>query len=341
MSRGSAQQKLIELGELISKANSIVLTTHRQCDGDGLGGEIALFHALKKISKDVRILNVDGTPAKYSFLLPQGQIQYFEEEHEALQTTDLGIVLDTNDERMLEPLYPVLNSKCHQLVYLDHHPLLKSGPQPTEASVIDTTAASTGELVFDLLNIMNIQLDENISRAIYASIVFDTQIFRYIRSSPRSHEICAELLKFEKAPDVVHRNLFGTYTVEKMSFLSTALSQIEYYCDGRLAILRLNDDELIKHGMIPDESRDIIDFIMNIASLEAAALFREDGQDEFKLSMRSKGSIEVLGVAEAFAGGGHLYAAGSFVKGDYNKIKAKVLKLLQGRIEGLPQNESA
>lgn len=323
------------LVEKITQAKTLVLSTHRQCDGDGLGSQIALFHALRKIGKNVRIINVDATPRKYSFLETASLISVFEKAHEPMADTDLVLIFDTNDLRLLEPLYQTMMDRAKEIAFIDHHPVLINGPQPTKISFIDMGAASTGEITFNLIKSLGIELDAKIARGLYTSIVFDTQLFRFIRASSRSHEICAELLKYEHRPDEIHRHLFANHTIQKVAFLAKALDRIEYFAKGQLAFLKLHDKDLLEHGLDWDESRDVIDLIMNIEALEAAVLFREDGPDRYKLSLRSKGNVEVLSIAEEMGGGGHMFSSGAFLQGPYNDLKKKILDSLTAQIGSL------
>lgn len=340
---------LKQIADKIRAADSVVLSTHRHSDGDGLGAQIALFHALKVLGKRVRVLNVDDTPKRYSFLQSGRIIQAFEGSHEKLEPTDLSVIFDTNDYRLVEPLYSELRRQCREILFFDHHPVLKEGPPPTDGSYIDTTAASTGEMVYRLLKELGVELDATIARALYTSIVFDTQLFRYVRNSPASHLMAADLLRFETKPDEVHRRLFANYTHKKVAFLAKALGQIEYFGDGRVACLRLRALDLLDHELDLDESRDVIDLLMNIESLEAAALFREDGPDLYKLSLRSKNETEVLAVAENVGGGGHPFSAGAYLTGPYEELKERVVSQLLRTVSltngkgpaGARKNESA
>lgn len=327
------------ISDRIRKAKTILLSTHRQCDGDGLGAQMGLYFALKKMGKDVRIVNVDATPKKYKFLQPDKYIQYFENNQTLPASVDLTLIFDTNDERLLAPLYENLKPISKVIAFLDHHPVLIKGPRPSEESWIDVTAASTGELAYKLIKNLGVPIDRDIARCIYTSITFDTQLYRFIRNSPNSHLIAAELLTHKIDADEVHRSLFGNQTVSKVAFLAKALGQIEYFCEGQLAVLKLRDQDLFHYNLEPDESRDVIDMVMNIETLEAAALFREDSSNEYKLSLRSKGQVEVLDVAEMFGGGGHVYAAGAYLKGPYDELKSKVvseltMKLSKARLTG-------
>ncbi len=317
----------------IKASESILLTTHKQCDGDGLGAMLGLYHALKKVGKKVRVMTVDAVPKKYEFLEPNKYIENFEGPHQPIQKTDLALIFDTNDRRLVEPLYSALEDQCRKILFVDHHPVLNQGPEPTPESFIDTRAASTGEISFSLIKELGIRLDEKISKCLYTSIAFDTQLFKFVKSSPSSHLIAAELLGHLVNPTDIHRHLFSTHTIDKVAFLSKVLSQIEYFGDGRIAVLKLKASDLLEHNMDMDDSRDVVDMIMNVTSLQAAALFREDSTNEYKLSLRSKGQIEVLGVAEAFGGGGHMFASGALILGFYTEIKPKVVDLLLSRLD--------
>ncbi len=317
--------------ELVSKikaAQTILLSTHKQCDGDGLGAQLGLYHSFKKIGKKARILNVDSTPKKYDYLHPDKYIQYYENSYDRIEATDLALILDTNDRRLLYPLYPELEKTCRQILFIDHHPVLDVGPSPTRDSYIDTKAASTGEIAFQIIKALNIPLDPLIARAIYTSIVFDTQLFRYVRNSPTSHLIAAELLTYERDPAEVHKYLFANHKVEKFKFLASLLDQMEYFAGNRLALLKIKQSDLIRHGMVPEDSRDIIDLIMNVESLVAAALVLETDNGHHKVSIRSKGAFEVRAIAESLGGGGHMYAAGATVDLPYDQIRKTIMDQL-------------
>ncbi len=317
----------------ISAAQTLLLTTHKQCDGDGLGALLALYHGLRKTGKRVRVLLVDAVPKKYQFLEPERHVETFEGPHTPLDNIDLCLIFDTNDRRLVEPLFPELEKTCREILFVDHHPVLNQGPEPTAGSYIETRAASTGEISYFILKGLGIRFDEMIAQALYTSITFDTQLFRFVKNSVNSHLIAAELLLHINNAEEIHRHLFSTHTINKVAFLSKVLGQIEFHGGGRLAILKLYAKDLADHSMDMDDSRDLIDMIMNVNSLQAAAVFREDGKNEYKLSLRSKGRLEVLGIAEHFQGGGHMFAAGAYIRGEYSDIKKKVVQMLLHRLD--------
>lgn len=317
----------------IQHSDSILLSTHRQCDGDGLGAMLGLYHALKKIGKNVRVVTVDDVPKKYQFLEPEKYLEVYLNIQNPIKKTDLCLIFDTNDRRLIEPLFKVLEDQVKDIVFVDHHPILNQGPEPTPGSFIDTSAASTGEISYFIIKALGIRLDEKIARALYTSLVFDTQIFRYVKNSSTSHLICAELLEFERHAEAIHRYLFANFTRKKITYLGKVLSEVEYLADDRVAISRLSKKDLSDHDLDMDDSRDVIDMIMNVNSVECAALFREETSGVYRMSLRSKGRLEVLQIAEGFGGGGHLYASGAEIKGEYQSIRNKVVELLLARLD--------
>lgn len=317
----------------IKSANSILLSTHKQCDGDGLGAMLGLYHALKKAGKKVRVLAVDDIPKKYKFLNYEQYLETYDQLKTPIETTDLAMIFDTNDRRLVEPLYSNLEKKCNEIIFIDHHPILNQGPEPTPGSFIDTSAASTGEISYFVIKGLNIRLDEKIARALYTSLAFDTQIFKYVKNSANTHLICAELLEYERQADKIHRALFANYTRQKVSYLGKVLSEVEFLANDRIAILNLSRKDLESHSLDMDDSRDVIDMIMSIETVLCAAILREDAPNLYKMSLRSKGPIEVLGIAENFGGGGHMFASGAEIRGSYQEIRDRVVEQIVARLD--------
>lgn len=313
----------------IESAKKIILGTHKDSDGDGLGSELALYFALKKIGKDVRVVNPDKAPNKYAFLQPDEHIHYFAEQTQIELTADLALIMDTNDQRLVEPLFSEMIKKGVEVIFIDHHPELATGPKPTQGSWIDVAAASTGEMIYDLICALEIEMDPIIARCLYTSITFDTQMYRYVRASSNSHRIAAELLKFPIDAVDIHRFLFGNQSIQKMSFFARIINSVQYMSKGQVALFYISDQDLKDFKLSTEDARDVIDMIMNIDSLEVAAMIRQDNENEFKISLRSKGKVPVIKLAESLGGGGHVFSAGAYVKSDLESLKNKILSYLK------------
>lgn len=317
--------------DLIKSSKKIVLTTHKDCDGDGLGSELALYHALKKMGKEVQIVHVDLLPKRYENFLNKDLFHLFRPTLFD-SSIDLCLIFDTNDERLVDPLFSEIQTVCKNIVFVDHHPLLKSGPLPSKA-FIDTTAASTGEIVYHVIKHLDVPIDTAIAEALYLSVVFDTQLFRYVRRSPISHQIALEILPLIPSPETIHRNLFGGQTPEKISFISKALGKITYYLDNKVTIVLIPSKEIQEFGLTAEDTRDVVDKILDIDCVEVAVLFREDSKNRYKISFRSKSSLDVLEVSELFGGGGHHHASGAMIEGEFLKIRDQIIDYFKKKLE--------
>ena len=308
---------------LLSAHSSFIVTTHKNCDGDGLGAGAALCRSLRQIGKEVFFLTLDAPPARYAFLEERIQI-YDSSRFPALSGKALVAALDVNDSRMLEPLYGDLRAKGLATVFIDHHPLrpeAKALAGPDDCFFVDSSASSTGETVYEILKELQISVDEAIATALWTSIVFDTKMFRNIKNS-KPFAVSAELVPYIRKPERIYENLFKLLKRESLGFFS-CLERAEFYRNDSVAVLRLAKTDFQKHGAETRQAYDLLDILMNIASMEAAVLILDGEAGSFKLSFRSR-EKSVLKVAESFGGGGHHRAAGAYVRaGDLQEIKQK------------------
>lgn len=310
------------LADKINKAQCILLTTHKNCDADGFGSELALYYALKKAGKDVHVIHYEPVHPRYHFINKDHVVEVFKPETIQM-TPDLVLAFDTNDQRLVEPLFKAFAHLC-PFLFLDHHQILQAGPQPTSGSIIDVSSASTGEMTFKLIQTLNLPLDDDIAFALYTSIAFDTHVFKFIRSSKRSYEIAAELLNFNIDSTYIHQMLFANGTIEKLKFMAHILSRIEFANSNRSAICYISEHEMQEHKAGIEETHDILDQIMSVGQCMLAILIREEQQGTYRLSFRSKDPIEVLQIAEKFNGGGHAHASGATVKMDLHTLKSQL-----------------
>ncbi len=321
----------------IETTNKILLTTHKQCDGDGLGSCMAMYHALKKIGKNVEIMTIDDVPEKYAFLNTR-HIEVFQKPHRPIEEFDLTLIFDTNDSKLVEPLFQELERKSKSIVFIDHHPPLSYGILHPR-SFIDTEATSTGEIVFSILNLMKIRMDRDIARAIYTSIVFDSIMFKYVKNPSKTHSICAELLKYETQPKEIHSHLFGTQSFNKINFLSHAFSTVELHFDNKLALFCVKRETLNAYGLSYNEVYDMLELLMNVQEIQCVVMIREESHNSYKISLRSKNDLEILSIAEHFRGGGHFFAAGATIHGDEKTIRDQILNLLKPRLKNGLSND--
>ena len=315
----------MDIKSLVGNAEKVWLSTHIGADGDGLGSEFAFFHALQKIGKNVRIVHNDPTPIRYKFLTDQIQVADSSTLDAAeFSENDLCLIFDTHDPKLCQPLISKLLLKKVKIIFVDHHVVLKTD---TENAVyhIDETASCTGELTLDLIESLGIVPDAKIAGCLYASLIFDTQSFKTMRDPVRILEMAKKLVIAGADHKSIHRQLFENWTLNKFNYLSKLIKAVIYREDT--AIINITKADLKEFNLNTDEVSDIVDLFMGLRSMNICVVIREENENFFKLSFRSR-KTEILSWAREFGGGGHLYSAGAWVKGKETEILAKINSLI-------------
>ena len=311
-----------ELIQILSKFPSFIITTHKNCDGDGLGSGFALYHGLRQQGKEVFFRTLEEPEKKYSFLDEHKTLKPYNSDPLPIKDKGAVLVVDTNDSRLLHPFYDMLKAKNLPVIFIDHHSLATE--TKTDYFYVDTQASSTGELVYDLLKKLNISFNESIATALYTSIAFDTKFFRHIKNSSRPFAICAELVPYIPKTELIYESLFKHLKKENLGFF-TYFDKMEYYHNDSIGIMYLSKENFKKYNSNVQQAYEMMETVMNISSMEMTALILEEQTSSFKLSLRSRRK-SILKVAESFNGGGHSLAAGAYVKGhSLQTIKNKVL----------------
>ena len=310
---------------IISDCQSFIITTHRFCDGDGLGAGCALGYGLQKAGKEVFFVTLDTPHHKYSFLDGKGFIRPFQSFSDfglELKKVDCILAVDLSDPALMEPLYSLAEKENRRICFIDHHPLEKEITK--HDYFMDAAASSTGELVYQLLRTLKIPLDEQIATALYTSIVFDTKCFRSIKNSPAPFSISAELIPHIPNVNQIYESVFRSLSVENLKFFSY-LNNVEYYNNNQFALLYLTEQDLTKYKADLGIACDLLDMIMNVSTMRIAVLILEKKSDCFKLSIRSRNK-NILPFARSLGGGGHKLSAGASIqRSSYAKVREKVL----------------
>ena len=318
---------MLKLIQKIQKARRIFLSTHKNADGDGLGSEIALYHALKSHSKEVFIIQYELLSPRYHFLTQN--ITLLASPHELMSlhptTDDLVLIFDTHDPKLCQPLFDQLQTLQIPLFFIDHHVPFQIESQWIQYE-INEKVSCTGEIVFDLIKKMNTNITAEIATALYTSLIFDTQNFKLIRNSARPFEIASELIKAQANHELVQQHLFNNWSVQKMKFLSNLIDRINYKNDNKIAIIQMSQRDLSLHQLKNDDVSDLIDFFMMIQKIELAIVMREESLNHYKMSFRGR-TQEVLSWAHAFGGGGHRFSSGAWVYDTEKNILQKLNQL--------------
>lgn len=323
---------------LIGDAKRILISTHVQPDGDGLGAEVALYHYLKRARKSVRIYNPDQLPKRYQFLDPEGEILRGPGEVELWDQCDLWIIVDTNDPRRLGKLWNELPLRAKKIVFLDHHPDIvppENLHYPPNAMVVsDTRSSSIGELLYQLFNELNLsKINEDMALGLYVSVMTDTNSFRYARTTPESHEIAAEMVRLGVNPEEVYQAVYSTKELSHIQLLGILLQNTKISKSGKLAWMEMRLDLRKKFKASADDTMSFLNILLVLRDAEVVCIFREEDDGEMtRVSIKSKGKYIINRVAMELGGGGHDYAAGLALDVPFEKVVDTVTSRLEALI---------
>ena len=308
--------------EILNKSKKIGITFHVSPDGDSLGSSLALMLGLKKLGKEVYILSKDVLPEIYTFLPCCDAISA--SSSDVKEDTDCIAVLDCgNFERISANLNP--KSKDYTLMNIDHH---LSNDLYGDVNLVNTKASSVGEIIYEILKLMNIELDSNIASCIYTSIVSDTGGFKHSNTTSITHFIASELVSKGIEFNKIHRQLFENKKFARVKLLGKIIDSMYLIHNNQVCIMKLSKNMLDDLGIESSDTSDIISLGIDIDTVEVAALIKETCEG-FKISLRSKNKVDVRKIAESFGGGGHIRAAGLTLKQSFNDAEEVIIKAIE------------
>ncbi len=301
-----------ELFELIRRHRTFVLTTHVNPDGDALGSQLALARLIPEISGPdaaVRIVNRDPVPELLSFLDADGVIEVFDKARHAEPIRDADVVfgVDNSDTGRLGEVHAAIESSTGVKACLDHHP----DPDPFwDLLFVDESACCTGQIVHGLYRARGIEPGPEIAMALYVALFSDTGRFRFANTSDVAFEMAAELVRSGANPAEAYSRLEERLSEDHLSFLGHVLAGAELKAGGRVMILRATQPLLQRHKMAGVDLGELINLALRSETARVTALFREIGPSQTKVSLRSKGRLDVNRLAREHGGGGHRNASG-------------------------------
>jgi bifunctional oligoribonuclease and PAP phosphatase NrnA len=322
--------------EFIAKHSRLLLTTHVNPDGDGLGSEVALALWLRALGKQVRILNDSPVPAAYVFLTRHAPIEVFEPEaaERAFDECEALIVLDVSNRQRIGRLAPLLDRHRVPIAVVDHHVTHAQGFG--QVNVIEPEASATGEIVYDLIRESGRELDPDVAEALYVALMTDTGSFRFSNTDSHAHRMAADLLTHGLDPQRLHAQVHAHASAARLRFFGEVLAALELIEDGRVVVLDASPEQFQRHGLVGADTEGLVDLPRNIAEVEAVVLFSEVEPGKVKVSMRSTGRIAVDRLASGLGGGGHPHAAGVSLRGTRAAAREHILPELHRLLGELP-----
>ena len=303
----------------IKKFNKFLISSHINPEGDSIGSQLALASLLRRLRKEVVILNESPVPKNLQFMNGAEDIL---KEMPRNFNFQAAIIVDCPDLTRIGKVSEHI-SKPKPLINIDHH---ISNENFGKYNWVDVDVSSTGEMIFELFEAFKVNIEYDEAVAMYAAIMTDSGCFKYTNTSSRTHRIAAELIDVGVKPYQIFGKIYETTSLQDINLLAEALQSLKLSENGKVAWLWVTKEMLKKTKASLEGTEGIINFARSIESVEIAMLFRETGtEDRVKVSFRSKGSVDVNKLASFFEGGGHVTASGCTVFGKMQDVEKKVL----------------
>jgi phosphoesterase RecJ-like protein len=306
----------------INEGQSFLITAHVRLDGDALGSELALYLMLADMGKKAVIYNQDETPQQYRFLPVAQTIVH---ELGDIGQYDVGVVLDcSNLERVGKKSAQI--GKIKTLINIDHH--ISSGGFCL-LSMLDGQASSTGELLYRLMREMRCNMTKDICTNLYAAIITDTGGFRYINTRKETLWAAGNLVENGANPQWISENIYENDSPARLKLLAKVLETISLDVENKVGSLFVTQEALRQTGASLDHTEGFIDIPRTVKGVDISVLYTQLENKYFKVSLRSKGQVNVERVARKFGGGGHINAASCRIEGDIEEIKILIAEAIK------------
>lgn len=298
---------------------NVLLLGHASPDGDQLGSLLGLGLALGQAGWPVTLAGPHPVPEPLRFLPGSALFQQWTVPRGPF---DLVVACDCPDPARTGGLLEGARGSTTRVVNIDHHP---DNSRYGTVNWVDVGASATGEMVYDLIEVLGLKLTPQVATNLYTAIHTDTGSFRYTNASAKAFRTAAELVARGADPGLVAAQLYEARRPESLTLLGQLLQKIEVSPDGLVAWLAL------PAGSAPEaflQAEDLVSYPRSIASVKVSILLRETQDGRVKVSLRGKGEVAVNAIAARFGGGGHPNAAGCTVEGSLEETTAKVLSVV-------------
>jgi len=304
---------LDRFAEFLEGHAKVLLTTHENPDGDGVGAAVALAAHLKGQGKAARIVVTPALPENLRFLDPEGWIEAYEPAgaHRDLAAwPDAWLLIDASEPHRMGALFTAFEGTPAERACLDHH--LKDAPHGFDDEFTDPTASASTELVYDLVRPrIGGDLPPVMAQALYAGMVSDTGNFRHSNTTPKIHQAAADLIAQGVHPARTYNALYQTATPAKLKLFGRAMGGLQMRDQGRFAYVAVTTADLAACGATHEDLDELVEEPRKLRGVEVAALFSEAADGRAKVSLRSREKVDVNAVCRLFGGGGHRLASGA------------------------------
>lgn len=316
-------QHLEEAVAFLSEGSEYLLTSHINTDADGLGACLALRRVLRRMGKQAIVVIPQEPSPQLGFLNDFASIRQATDET-CRARFRRAIVVDCSDLARIGEARGCIAADA-RILNVDHH---GDNSLFGQVNLVAPVGSSACEVAYHLTLATGVEVDPQMAALLCAGILFDTGGFRYASTTPETLEVAAELVRRGARLDLLAERLFHTRGLAAVRSIGTGLSSLELALDGRVAILSLP-----RSGCEGADAEVIVDYGLQVEGVEVSVLLRQEQDGGLRVSLRSKGAVDVHAVASELGGGGHTRAAGCRLEGQTSDLRDGLLKAIARHLE--------
>ena len=314
---------LSQVVELIENKDNFAITTHVRPDGDGIGSSLGLCWLLKSLGKSAEVITSDSVPYSYRQLPGAADIRKLSKID---RQYDAIFVMECSD--VARPRIEDLEKQF--VVNIDHH---ATSEHFGTINWIDATASAVGEMIYNLCKAIGGRITKEIAECIYLALVTDTGSFHFPNTTERTLKVASELIKVGVKPAEISHAVYNSYPWSRIELMRLVLSTVKRDQSGKVAWMRQTLGMKKISGSVDGDNSGFVNIPLSAKEVEATIYMREVEPNKFRVSLRSKGNINVARVAEKFEGGGHKNAAGCCAVGDWDVKESEIIAAVVEAVE--------
>lgn len=317
-----SQKELEKFKIFIDKANTIAISAHINPDGDALGSALGLRKSLELYGKKAEVIKISQVDDYLKFL---PQLENYKDPSE--KEYDLFIIVDCSEFDRIDKAIEICK-RSKKVLVIDHH---EGGSIKTDLNIIHSDSPASCELVYEIIKRLNLPIDKEIATLLYAGLVTDTNRFLYSNISELTFYTAADLYKIGADFEMIYKNLYQNKEISKLQFENHLLNKVEF--KKPYALVGVCQKLCQEFGVQMGDSESVVNMLRDLKGIEVACLVKEYGENEYKISLRSKDYLDVSEIARNNGGGGHIRASGFTLNADsMDKALNKMRKILEEAI---------
>src|SRR5256885_4311822 len=299
-----------------------VVTSHARPDGDGIGSALACGQILRHLGKEADVVMHDGVPRIYQNLPFADRVI----RSESVPANDAVVILECDSIKRAQ----LSGLEDCFLINIDHH---ATGRNFGQVNWIDSSAMATAELVYRMARLAGFPVDVDIATCLYTALMTDTGSFMFEGTNEHTFAIARELVLAGADPADCARHIYFGHSTAKLRLLGAALANL--HREGSLAWIWVTQEQMERFGAREEDCEGLVNYALSIGDVQVAVFFRELPDARWRVSLRSKGNLNVAAVAESFGGGGHKCASGCSVDGPLAAAIARVIERVRNERSAL------